>query len=73
MKLKNTNLWPPGGWRYEEYATGCKFRGSSLMDLVEQVRLHRESNSLGREDKVLEDIQEQIILQAPEGFDGWEE
>ena len=72
-RLKDPNLWPPGGWQFEELCTGCKFRGNSLADLAEKVRLHRASNALGREDRVLEDIQEQIILQAPEEFDGWEE
>lgn len=72
MKL-NPKIWPPGGWQFEEIATGCKFRAKSLMDLVEQVRAHREANNLGREGKALEDIQEQIILRAPEDYDGWEE
>lgn len=58
----------PGGWNYEEPATG-----SSLQDLAAKVKLHREVNYLGREDRVEEDIQEQIILKAPEEFDGWEE
>jgi hypothetical protein len=30
------------------------------------VLLHREANGLGREDRVEEDIQEQIILKAPD-------
>lgn len=72
MKL-NAKIWPPGGWRFEEVATGCKFQSRSLMDLVEQVRAHREANNLGRETKALEDIQEQIMLRAPEEYDGWEE
>ena len=72
-RLKNPNQWPPGGWNYEEPATGFRFRGSSLQDLAAKVKLHREMNYLGREDRVEEDIEEQIILKAPEDFDGWEE
>jgi hypothetical protein len=71
--LKNPNQWPPTGWNYEEPATGFRFRGSSLQDLAAKVKLHREVNYLGREDRVEEDIQEQIILKAPEEFDGWAE
>lgn len=47
--------------------------GFSLQDLAAKVKLHREVNYLGREDRVEEDIEEQIILKAPEEFDGWEE
>jgi hypothetical protein len=72
-RLKEISKWPPGGWNYEEPATGFRFRGSSLQDLAAKVKLHREVNYLGREDRVEEDIQEQIILKAPEEFDGWEE
>jgi hypothetical protein len=35
--------------------------------------VHRAVNCLGREDRFEEDIQEQIILKAPEEFDEWEE
>jgi hypothetical protein len=49
------------------------FTESSLQALAEKVRLHREANGLGREDRVEEDIQEQIILKAPDEFDGWED
>ena len=72
-RLKNPNQWPPGGRNFEETSTGFRFRGSSLQELAAKVKLHREVNYLGREDRVEEDIQEQIILKAPEEFDGWEE
>lgn len=72
-RLKNINLWPPNGWQYEELSTGFRFKASSLQALTEKVRLHREANGLGREDRVEEDIQEQIILKAPDEFDGWED
>ena len=72
-KLKDSSKWPPGGWNYEETSTGFRFKGSSLQDLAAKVKLHREVNYLGREDRVEEDIQEQIILKAPEEFDGWVE
>lgn len=65
MRL-DPNIWPPGGWQYEELCTGCKFRGKTLAELAEKVREHREANALGREDKVVEDIEEQILLRAPE-------
>ncbi len=67
MRL-DPNIWPPGGWQYEELCTGCKFRGKTLDELAEKVREHREANALGREDKVVEDIEEQILLRAPEGW-----
>ena len=51
-RLKNPNQWPPGGWNFEEPATGFRFRGSSLQDLAAKVKLHREINYLGREDRV---------------------
>ena len=72
-RLKNINQWPPNGWQYEELSTGFRFKASSLQSLTEKVRLHREANGLGREDRVEEDIQEQIILKAPDEFDGWED
>ena len=72
-RLKNINQWPPNGWQYEELSTGFRFKASSLQALAEKVRLHREVNGLGREDRVEEDIQEQIILKAPDEFDGWED
>lgn len=72
-RLKNINQWPPNGWQYEELSTGFRFKASSLQALTEKVRLHREANGLGREDRVEEDIQEQIILKAPDEFDGWED
>ena len=64
-RLKNPNQWPPGGWNFEEPSTGFRFRGSSLQDLAAKVKLHREVNYLGREDRVEADIEEQIILKAP--------
>ena len=72
-RLKNINQWPPNGWQYEELSTGFRFKASSLQALTEKVLLHREVNGLGREDRVEEDIQEQIILKAPDEFDGWED
>lgn len=72
-RLKNINQWPPNGWQYEELSTGFRFKASSLQALAEKVLLHREVNGLGREDRVEEDIQEQIILKAPDEFDGWED
>ena len=72
-RLKNINQWPPNGWQYEELSTGFRFKASSLQALAEKVLLHREENGLGREDRVEEDIQEQIILKAPDEFDGWED
>ena len=59
-RLKNINQWPPNGWQYEELSTGFRFKASSLQALAEKVLLHREVNGLGREDRVEEDIQEQI-------------
>ena len=72
-RLKNINQWPPNGGQYEELSTGFRFKASSLQALAEKVLLHREVNGLGREDRVEEDIQEQIILKAPDEFDGWED
>lgn len=72
-RLKNINQWPPNGWQYEELSTGFRFKASSLQALAEKVLQHREANGLGREDRVEEDIQEQIILKAPDEFDGWED
>ena len=72
-RLKNINQWPPNGWQYEELSTGFRFKASSLQALAEKVLMHREVNGLGREDRVEEDIQEQIILKAPDEFDGWED
>ena len=64
-RLKNPNQWPPGGWNFEEPSTGFRFKGSSLQELAAKVKLHREVNYLGREDRVEADIEEQIILKAP--------
>jgi hypothetical protein len=71
--LKNPNQWPLGEWNFEEPATGFRFRCSLLQDLAAKVKLQREVNYLGREDRVEEDIEEQIILKAPEEFDAWAE
>lgn len=70
-RLKTLDVWPPGGWKYEEPSTGFRFRGSSMSELAAMVRLHREVNYLGREDRVDSDIQEQIIRLAPKNWLGW--
>ena len=42
-----------------------------MSELAAMVRLHREVNYLGREDRVDSDIQEQIIRLAPKNWLGW--
>jgi hypothetical protein len=71
-RLNRLDIWPPGGWAYEQAETGFVFHGSCLQELAEKIRLHRESNNIPLGD-IESEIQEQIISRAPKDFSEWEE
>jgi hypothetical protein len=74
MKLLNDlNLWPPNGWTYEQVDTGFVFAASSLQELADKVRLHREANGLKFDSSLEMEIQDQIIHRSPKWFKEWRE
>lgn len=71
--LNDLNIWPPNGWTYEQPDTKFVFTASSLQELADKVRLHREANGLPFDSSLEMEIQDQIIHRSPRWFTEWRE
>jgi hypothetical protein len=65
--LKDLSLVPPEGFWFKQPETGVKLDGGSLNGTAQKVVLHRQANSLPRQDykEAMEDIQTQICQRVP--------
>ena len=66
MRIIDTSVVPPGGWRYTQPETGFAFSSSTLRVLVSKVREHRAANNLPPGDPQA-DIEAFVCAQLPVG------
>lgn len=66
MRVIDTTVVPPGGWRYTQPETGFEFSASTLRVLVSKVREHRAANGLPEGDPQA-DIEAFVCAQLPLG------
>lgn len=68
LHLDNTQIVPPGGFRYKDTSTGVTVTGPSYKDWVKAVKAHKTANNIPFTSRLEEEMQEQLCQQLPIGW-----
>lgn len=67
MRLKSTLVEPPGGWFFQEPATGMTFKDIAFSMLVQRVAVHRRNNNIETKGDLASEIETAICARlSPE-------
>lgn len=64
--LRNPNMSPPDGFRFQCEATGHEIRMRSLPELIAETETHLRSNDLPVPDDLRQQIEDQICKRIPD-------